>query len=49
VGYYKEAKEDFVMFGLLRPDAEQMIKEKVLSEPNEIRRKEYIALLAKMY
>ena len=37
------------MFGLLRPDAEQMIKERILSEPNEIKKKEYIALLAKMY
>jgi hypothetical protein len=37
------------MFGLLRPDAELMIKERVLSEKNEIKKKEYIAMLAKMY
>jgi hypothetical protein len=34
VGYYREAKEDFVMFGLLRPDAQQFIKEKILAEQN---------------
>jgi hypothetical protein len=49
VGYYKEAREDLVMFGVLRPDAEAVIKERILGESSEIRRKEYIALLAKLY
>jgi tetratricopeptide (TPR) repeat protein len=34
IGYYKEAKEDFVTFGILKPNAQQYIKEKVLCEKN---------------
>ena len=32
VGYFKEAKEDLVMFGVLNPQAERDIKSKILSE-----------------
>jgi hypothetical protein len=34
IGYYKESKEDFVTFGILKPEAEQFIKDKILSEQN---------------
>jgi len=49
LGYYPQAKEDFVAFGVMRPDAQMVLKEKILSEKSEHKKKEYIAVLAKMF
>lgn len=36
-------------FGLLKPGAEQVLKDKILGEKNEHRKKELISVLAKIF
>lgn len=48
IGYPMEAKQDYLQFGLLEPGARELLREKILGQKNEIKRKELIKALAKI-
>ena len=48
LGYEKECKEDYLMFGILKPEAKKYLQEKIIVEENDGKRKELLQIYKKM-
>lgn len=48
IGYPKEAREDYLQFGALEPLARNLLRDKIIGESDEMKRKLMIKALAKI-
>jgi regulator of sirC expression with transglutaminase-like and TPR domain len=48
IGYFAEAKQDFVAFATYCPEAHDVLRDKILSEKNQARRQQLLSVLSKL-
>jgi len=48
IGYPKESRDDYLQFGALEPLAKDLLRNKIIGESDEMKRKSMIKALAKI-